>query len=148
MAKPAELKFPWRQLETMLRKLGEEGTRKQMVRAMEKAGLEYEAEAVKLAPHDTGFLENSSTTKTRKSHGGIRTVIRFGANYAADVHELPPARRGKKTREKPATKFGTAGRKYLERVLRGMDFEFFIGTAFREVLKENAAKARRSKRRR
>lgn len=145
MPKPAELKFPWKQYNAMLKKLGERGTGQQMLKAMAKTGDVYEAEAVALAPHDKGFLENSSKVKTKKAHGGIRTVISFGANYAAEVHELPPSRRGRKTRAKPATKFGTAGPKYLERVLRGMDFEFFIGTAFREVLKDFAMKSRRRK---
>ena len=138
MADGASLKFPYKQLEATLKSLGGRAARKQLVRAMEKTGDVYEAEAVALAPHLTGYLANSSTVRTRETLQGVRTTVAFGANYAAQVHELPPAARGRKTRAKPATKFGSPGPKFLERVLRGMDFEFFIGKAFREVLKETA----------
>ena len=121
MADGADLRFPYQKLEAMLTALGERPTRKLMKRAMEQTGDLYEAEAVKLAPHLTGYLENSSTVRTRETSQGVRTEIAFGANYAAEVHELPPASRGRKTRAKPATKFGVPGPKYLERVLRGME---------------------------
>lgn len=144
MADGASLKFPWRELEdTLKQSLGERPVRKQMKRAMEKVGDLYEAEAVALAPHKTGYLENSSTVRTRETSQGIRTEVGFGANYAAQVHELPPAARGMRTKAKPATKFGAPGPKFLERVLKGMDFEHFVGKAFQEVLKEAAAKMRR-----
>jgi hypothetical protein len=143
MADGASLKFPWQDFEKVLRELGEHPVRKQMKRAMEKTGDEYEAEAVALAPHQTGYLENSSTVRTWETSQGVRTEIGFGANYAGQVHELPPAARGPRTKAKPATKFGVPGPKFLERVLKGMDFEFFIGKAFRKVLKEAAAKGRR-----
>lgn len=144
--KTAELKFPWKQYVRMLNQLGEAGTGKEMKKAMEKVVLEYEAEAVRLAPHDKGFLENSSTTRTKSYYGtGIISTVAFGAGYAAEVHELPPAARGPKTRAKPSTKFGSPGPKFLERVLKGMDFEHFIGVAFRQVLKDLAAKNKRKK---
>jgi len=143
MAKDAELKFPYQKLDRMLDQVGGRETMRQLERAMAKVGDIYEAEAVALAPVKTGFLQNSTRVQTGRWINGIRTVIAFTANYAAEVHELPPAARGKKTREKPATKFGVPGPKFLERVLRGMDFEYFIGRAFRQVLKEAAAKRRK-----
>jgi hypothetical protein len=143
MADGAKLDFPYRRLEKMLRELGGEASLKELERAMAKVGDAYEAEAVALAPHDTGFLENSSTVRTRRAGSTIRTEVGFTANYAAEVHELPPARRGRKTRAKPSTKFGAPGPKFLERVLRGMDLEMFAGKALREVLKEAADRARR-----
>ena len=142
MADGASLDFPYKQLEGMLKGLGERATRKEMEKAMEQTGDVYEAEAVKLAPHKTGFLENSSTVRTRSTGGGVKTEVAFTANYAAEVHELPPAARGKKTRAKPATKFGAPGPKFLERVLRGMDFEHFIGEAVRELLRKAAGRRR------
>lgn len=139
----AELKFPWKGLETMLRHLGGDETIRSLERAMAKAGDLYEAEAVALAPHKYGYLENSSTVRTgRRGSGGIRTEIAFTANYAAQVHELRPDQRGEKTKAKPSTRFGEPGPKYLERVLRGMDFEDIIGKEFRTVLKEVAASGR------
>lgn len=143
MADGADLSFPWKQFETMLKEIGGEATTRQLVRSMKKAGDAYEAEMVALAPHKHGYLENSSTVRTQRSGNSIRTEIAFGTNYAAQVHELPADRRGPQTRRKPATKFGEAGPKFVERVLRGMDFEAIIGKAYREVLSEAARRSRR-----
>jgi hypothetical protein len=140
MADRAELHFPYKKLEAMLKGLGERATRQQLGKAMAQTGDLYEAEAVKLAPHLTGYLENSSTVRTRATGQGVQTEVAFTANYAAEVHELPPAARGKKTQAKPATKFGAPGPKFLERVLRGMDFEHFIGEAVRELLRKAAGR--------
>lgn len=142
MADGAEFRFPWEQLEASLRDIGGAGTDKQLTKAMRKVGDAYEAEAVALAPHDKGYLENSSSVRTRRGSGSVRTVIVFGANYAAEVHEFPPDMRGPKTRAKPSTQFGDPGPKFLERVLRGMDFETETGRAFREVLKRASRRRR------
>lgn len=148
MADGANLKFPWKQYQRMLKQLGEAATGRAMKIAMARTGDLYEAEAVKLAPHDSGYLENNTSVKTRALYGtGITTVIMFHANYAAEVHELPPARRGQQTRAKPSTKFGVAGPKYLERVLVGMDFEYHLGNEFRAVLRNIARNSKKRRRR-
>jgi hypothetical protein len=143
MADGADLHFPYKKLRAMMDTIGGEfATRRQLGKAMAQIGDLYEAEAVKLAPHLTGYLENSSTVRTRATDFGVKTEVAFTANYAAEVHELPPAARGKKTRAKPGTKFGAPGPKFLERVLRGMDFEHLIGKAIKELL-EKAGRGRR-----
>ena len=95
----------------------------------------YEGEMVKLAPHDKGYLESNVHTKTKRSGNIIRSVITFGANYAAKVHEFPPDRRGPRTRAKPATQFGAPGPKWVERVLRGLDYRYYLLKAQRKLLK-------------
>ncbi len=144
MADGADLHFPWKAMEALLKEeLGERAVRRGMKKAMAQTGDAYEAEAVKLAPHKTGYLENSSTVKTGATGDGVRTVISFGANYAAQAHELRPDQRGPQTRAKPGTKFGDPGPKYLERVLRGMNFEALIGEALTKLLERAAARSRR-----
>lgn len=92
--------------------------------AMEEQGMlrvvnVLEAKAVELAPVDTGNLEQSTVVTVRRRGGTIAGLVRFGAPYAATVHELPEDARGPKTRQKTGNEFGVAGPKYLERPLRG-----------------------------
>ena len=117
-----------------------EGIAADAAKALGRVAILYEGEMALLAPHKTGYLEGNTSTAVEQ-HGDIaRADISFNANYAAQVHELPPAARGEKTRAKPSTKFGSPGPKWVERVLRGMDFMFYMG---REVVKILAARARR-----
>lgn len=78
-----------------------------------------EAKSVELTPVQTGNLESSSVVRVNKSGSRIIGTLTFGAPYAATVHELPPERRGPRTREKAGNEFGPAGSKYVERPLRG-----------------------------
>lgn len=125
-----------RNLEKLVDKaLNERVIDKEIVPLADRIAQLYEAEMVKLAPHDKGFLENSSTLKTTRSGNIIRSIIGFGANYAAKVHEFPPAKRGPKTRAKPATKFGAPGPKWVLRVLRGMDYKYHLLRGARKIVK-------------
>ena len=143
MADGADLYFPWDTMAAVLESLGGRDARKLLKRAMAQTGDVYEAEAVALAPHLTGYLENSSTVRTRETPGGVQTEIAFTANYAATVHELPSeGSRGKKTLLKDRTKYGIPGPRYLSRVLKGMDFEYFIGEAVRGLLRTAAGRGR------
>lgn len=100
----------------MLDDLGDQG--------MKRLGNMLEAKAVELCPVLTGNLEDSSQVITRGRRGGILSVeVRFNADYAMDVHELPEERRGPKTRQKPGNEYGPAGPKYLERPLRGFQLK-------------------------
>ena len=97
----------------------------------------YEGEMIKLAPHDKGYLESNTTVKTRRNGSIIRSIITFGANYAAKVHEFPPEKRGPKTRAKPGTQFGAPGPKWVERVLKGMDYAFYLRKEVAKLLKRS-----------
>lgn len=88
-----------------------------------------EAKAVQLTPVDTGNLESSTHVSVQERGGIVVGVLRFGAPYAAEVHELPPERRGPKTAKKPGNEYGLAGAKYLERPLRGFQKEMGKGMA-------------------
>lgn len=78
-----------------------------------------EAKAVELAPVDTGDLESSSTVTVALRGGTLKGTVAFTAPHAAAAHELPPEARGPRTQAKPGNEYGLAGRKYLERPLRG-----------------------------
>jgi len=51
--------------------------------ALEQIAYEILAEAKKNVPVDTGFLRSSGEVETRGDH----VVVKFGADYAAAVHE-------------------------------------------------------------
>lgn len=118
-------------LQRLVDRFGQGALRQVTTRAVGRAGAEAEGKMVELAPVDTGNLEASSSVRTERRRGGrlLRSVIRFGAPYAATVHELPDEARGPRTRAKPGNEFGQAGPKYVERVLRGQARTFapFIG---------------------
>lgn len=139
----ADLNFPWEALEATLVNLGGRAALEQLSQVIKRAGSVYEAEAVALAPHEHGYLENTSTVRTRQTGSGVQTVIAFTAIYAARQHELHDVQWGERTLAKPATRFGVPGAKYLERVLRGMDFEGLVGKSFRDILREAAKKRKK-----
>lgn len=129
----SEFFFPFNKLQGLLKRL-EKIEKKELVLAMQRVADVYEAEMVLLAPVDSGYLEGSTVVKVMRRPTLIAAQVKFAANYAADVHELPPSRRGPKTRAKPATKFGNPGPKYVERVLKGMDLAFFLGREVEAIL--------------
>jgi len=132
-----KLNLKEKELQKLTARMGKKNfVRKDLVPLAERIALLYETEMVKLAPHDKGYLENSSQEDTRLQGGKVVSTIEFKANYAAEVHELAPHRRGTKTRAKPATKFGVAGPKWVERVLRGMDYNYYLTRGLRRLLKE------------
>lgn len=116
---------PADELRVMLDAVGESALEGLEEQGLARVGNILEAKAVELAPVMTGNLESSSqviTTGGRR--GGImRTEVRFNADYAAAVHELPEEIRGPKTRQKPGNEYGPAGPKYLERPLKGFQRE-------------------------
>lgn len=129
------LSLPVDELREMVERYGTKVVKREMLPAMERITALYEAEAVLLAPVASGHLEGSSTVRVKRRGAVINAILGFAASYAAWVHELPPHRRGPKTRAKAQTKFGPPGPKYLERVLRGMDFSFFLGKELEGIWK-------------
>jgi hypothetical protein len=85
---------------------------------------EVEAKAVELAPVETGNLESSSVVEVKSAGGRVRAEIAFAAPYSAEVHELPPERRGPRTEQKPGNELGQAGPKFLERPVRAYSHQF------------------------
>jgi hypothetical protein len=78
-----------------------------------------EAKAVELTPVDKGTLEDSTSVHVNRDGRKVVGTLTFNAPYASHVHELPPDKKGKRTRAKPGNEYGPAGPKYLERPLRG-----------------------------
>lgn len=107
-----------------------------------------EAKAVELTPVDTGNLEASTSVEVNQRGKKLVGSIRFGAPYAATVHEFPPNKRGPRTREKPGNEYGPAGPKYLERVIRGFQERLSrdMGEALREAWGRASGRARRRRR--
>ena len=89
--------------------------------------LDLEKEAKRLAPVCEGTLLRSGSSNQPTWRGmELSAEIGFNEFYAAEVHETmepaitaKPKQRGPTTRNKPATMFGEAGGKYLERPLLG-----------------------------
>lgn len=136
VGKKAEFFVPYEQLQALLDDLGDAVKGKTLKKGMERIADLYEAEMIKLAPVKTGYLEGSTVVRVWKRATKIIAQIKFGADYAAEVHEMPPDRRGARTRRKPATQFGNPGPKYVERVLKGMDFRFHMREILTKILKE------------
>ena len=119
--------------------LADDRTKAAALHQLRLNALHLEGEAKKLAPLAEGTLSGSGggkvswyprTTHPRWKGERAEAAVGFNAPYAAEVHEtMLPAigakrRPGFDTRNKPPTKFGEAGGKYLERPLRGMMREY------------------------
>ena len=111
--------------------LADDRVRDAALKQLRQNGLHLEGEAKQLAPLKEGTLSGSGiTTRARWKGNTAETTVGFNAPYAAEVHEtMVPAVDAKKqpgpdTRNKPPTRFGPAGGKYLERPMRGMMTEY------------------------
>jgi len=122
------LKLPEKQLREMIRRYGEDFL-PEIPTAFEDASAQALARMIELAPFETGELESSASKEDRTSPRGRRSSAEFSFDtpYAGVVHELPEHSRGEGTKGKPGNEFGSAGPKYIERVLRGFKLAPIVG---------------------
>ena len=134
-------------------------------RVLRKHSLDVEREAKALSPisfpKGGRLMRSGHAEKPKEDGNGWFARVGFNTPYAAKVHELMwPAisisfgrsgggtagmMPGKTTRERPATRFGEAGGKYLERPLLGLARE--LPKTLAKRLKRMKAKRRRMARR-
>lgn len=131
MAQGGRVVMPIAELRALVKRALDHGARAE--RVLSQVMDEAEAKSVEITPVDTGFLEGSTVVGVSRTSQAVRGELAFAADYAAQVHELPPDRRGPRTREKAGNEFGRAGPKYLERVLRGFPF----GNRFAELFQKD-----------
>jgi hypothetical protein len=121
-------------LRKMVEKFGIESGREAVREGMPAAANLALGKSIDLAPFDTGALEDSgAVTQLRANPKSASALIEFDAPYAAVVHEMPEASRGEGTRSKQGNEFGSAGPKYIERVLRGLKWARVIAESLREA---------------
>lgn len=121
-------------LRKMVQKFGVDSGREAVREGMPDAANQALGKCIDLAPFDTGALEDSgAVTQLRTNRKSASAAITFDAPYAAIVHEMPEASRGPGTISKPGNEFGSAGPKYIERVLRGFKFAEVIAEKLREA---------------
>lgn len=103
----------------------ERKTRDAQFEGMNDNRLDLEMHATELAPIDKGWLKDHITSDKPKWRRDIlEATIGANTSYATKVHErmapalgTPLIRRGEQTIERPGTKYGKAGGKYLQRPL-------------------------------
>lgn len=121
----------------MSRDFGEDAA-EAVLRDADVLGDVFEAKSVELAPVQTGALSRSTVVQVARRRDVAEIVLRYTVNYAAQVHQLPEAARGPRTRARPGNEFGQAGPQFISRPLRGAErwAEPVIGALLRDAWRE------------